>query len=85
MLIQEAIKRAMECKGFFYRKSLFDGQVLFWPHHHRMPISAFCSDGRFARNWNPPPEDILAEDWEVTTELGMPMPPDAEAMLKRHP
>ena len=68
MLIHEAVQKAIEVKGYFYRRSLFDPRVLFWPHKRRMPISVICPDGRIAKCWNPLPEDILAEDWEVTTE-----------------
>ena len=67
MYIHEAVKRALEIKGCMYRSPLPQWKML--PTHIRMDISVITNKQLSPhRGWQPTAEDLMADDWEVTTE-----------------
>ena len=61
MFIHEAVKVAMEKKANITRKQWegFDGGSLLME-----PIGCYAW-GKEPAKWNPAPEDLMADDWEV--------------------
>ena len=67
MNIQEAVKRAMETNGLIVRP-LWRGCVHIKPTD--LPEGCICyGKGRApCPRWQPQAEDLIADDWEITTE-----------------
>ena len=70
MYIHEAVKKALDGKSALKRTAwktqLLDVVVI--PVCESMPldIDTLGKSWRRAHNWNPVPEDLMADDWEVT-------------------
>ena len=75
MEICEAVKIALETKAYIYRKSVnnkhFEIQAMIKPtNSYDCCYIAVIRNGKpqgGSRNWNPTADDLMADDWEVTT------------------
>ena len=68
MNIQKAVKKAMQIDGFITREPL-RGCVQIKPGKY-LPDCCVCyAKGQAPRpRWQPMAEDLMADDWQVTTE-----------------
>lgn len=66
MDIRSAVKKSLEEKCGIRRSGMIRGVIV--PIHERNPFYVFTGENNGSRvpNWNPTPEDLLADDWEVT-------------------
>lgn len=89
MCIHEAVQKAMECNGYFYRNSSIGKPVRYWGVNKRNPVSVIAKvqpeSVKIARCWNPTPDDLMANDWEVTKELGFSVSQCDREMLRCYP
>lgn len=70
MLIQEAVKKALESQSAVKRTEWEEKglRVIVIPTTKSMPLDIDTIEESQCRkpNWNPTPEDLMADDWEVT-------------------
>lgn len=74
MHINEAVKKALESKGFIYREAeikKFSGNyALIQPtNSYDACILIICENGKAksgSRCWNPTADDLMADDWTIT-------------------
>lgn len=64
MFIHEVIKKAIDTTSTIRRQSWRESGVEFILTE---PI-AICVKHKEPKFWNPTPNDLMADDWEVTTE-----------------
>ena len=71
MNINEAVKDALEKKGFIRRHDYFCREELIKPtNQNECCIFIFKEKYRQqSRLWHPTADDLMADDWEVVTDL----------------
>lgn len=69
MFIQEAIAEALENRSALKRAEWMKKRLnaIVIPTNHNMPLDVGIIGKSQCRtpNWNPTPEDLMADDWEV--------------------
>jgi len=70
MLIQEAIRNALESQSALKRTEWEEKglNIIVIPTNKNMPLDIDAIGKSQCRkpNWNPTPEELMANDWEVT-------------------
>ena len=67
MFIQEATKKAIEIGGFIARAK-WKGAVRVKPTDDPRGCVLFSAEKAPGPHWQPRADDLVADDWEVTTE-----------------
>lgn len=67
MNIQEAAKEAMESDGFIVRPH-WKGEVRLKPTNDPQGCTLYEKGKALCLRWQPHAEDLVANDWEVTTK-----------------
>ena len=68
MTIQEAIKKAMECRGRITRPQ-YREIIQIEPTNSDQGFVLHGQNQAPGPRWQPRAKDLLADDWEVTTEV----------------
>lgn len=66
MDIVSAVKQALEQECGMTRMSMLDAVII--PIHEKTPFYVYVEKNNGSRipNWNPTPEELMADDWEIT-------------------
>ncbi len=71
MNIQEATKKAVECGGYIVPKK-WAGRIKIRPTNSSNCCLVYSKNHAPCPRWEPDAEDLMADDWTVTTTEGWP-------------